>query len=85
MATPKTLQGPVPKQIVDIQRGLKDPREAIASVGLSQAQVKKLAQGNGDAESKKKLRKLAERVQGAPQWTRGRPLAAAITAWLEQK
>jgi hypothetical protein len=54
-------------------------------VQLSQKEVRQLAEGNGSKEAKAKLRKLAERVAGAPQWTRGRPLAATITAWLEQK
>jgi hypothetical protein len=85
MATPKTLQGPVPKQVADIMRDLKNPREALASVGLSQKEVKALANGDGDKDSKAKLRKLAERVNGAPQWTRGRALASTLTAWLEVK
>lgn len=73
------------KQVADIMRDLKDPREALASVDLTQKQVKALANGDGDTDSKAKLRKLAERVNGAPQWTRGRSLAATLVAWLETK
>lgn len=44
--------------------------------------------GDGDKESKAKLRPLGERVAkagGAPQWVRGRSLAATLIAWLETK
>jgi hypothetical protein len=50
--------------------------------------VKKVAQGDGDTESKAKLRPLGERVVeagGARQWVGGRQLAATLTAWLEQR
>lgn len=66
-------------------QALGDPREAIASVGLSQKEVKAIANGNGTAEAKTKLRPLGEKVAEAKQWTRGRPLAATITAWPEQR
>jgi hypothetical protein len=85
LACPETRQGPVAKQVSQIMADLKDPRQALKDAGLTQAQVRAIAQGDGDAEAKKKLRTLAERVDGAPQWTRGRPLAATITAWLEAK
>lgn len=85
LACPVTLQGPVARQVSDIMRDVKDPRAAIKRAGLSLAQLKKLANGDGDAESKKALRTIAEQVNGAPQWTRGRPLAATLVAWLESK
>jgi hypothetical protein len=84
LATPKTLQGPVPKQVADIMRDVGDPREAIKAAGLSQ-EVKELASGKGSKEAKAKLRTIAENVNGAPQWTRGRSLAATLVAWLEQR
>ena len=84
LACPVSLQGPVPKQIVDIMRDVKDPRAALKAAGLSQKEVKELANGKGSKEAKAKLRTIAEKVNGAPQWTRGRPLAAALVAWIEQ-
>jgi hypothetical protein len=87
MANPETKQGPVPKQVADTMRVLKDPREALKEAGLTQKEVKATATGNGDKEAKAKLRPLAARVReagGAPQWTSGRPLAATLVAWLEQ-
>lgn len=88
MACPVTKQGPVARQVSQIMTVLGDPRKAIKEAGLSQAEVKKIAQGNGDAEAKKNLRPLGDRVVaagGAKQWVRGRPLAATLTAWLEAK
>jgi hypothetical protein len=88
MACPTSKQGPVPKQCLDVMNVLKDPRQALKEAGLTQAQVKKIAQGDGDAESRKKVRPLGERVAkagGAPQWVRGRPLAAILVAWIESK
>jgi hypothetical protein len=88
MACPVSLQGPVPKQVNDIMTVLGNPREALKEAELTQAQAKAIATGNGDAESKKKLRPLGERVAkagGAPQWVRGRSLAATLIAWLETK
>jgi hypothetical protein len=84
MACPVTKQGPVSKQVSDIMRDVKDPRKALKDAGLSLAQVKKIANGNGDAEAKKKLRTIAETITGAPQWTRGRSLAATLVAWIER-
>lgn len=52
MACPASLQGPVPKQVNDIMTVLGDPRQAVKQAGLTQAQVKKIATGDGDAESK---------------------------------
>ena len=66
-------------------RDLKGPREALASVGLSQKELKAIANGNGTAEAKTKLRPLGEKVAGAKQWTRGRQLAATLVAWLAQR
>jgi hypothetical protein len=63
------------------------PREAIKSVGLSQAQVKSIATGQGDAKDVRKLAPLAERVRangGAPEWTWGKYLASTLVAWLEE-
>jgi hypothetical protein len=85
MACPVTKQGPVSKQVSQVMADLKDPREAIASVGLTQKELKAIANGTGTTEAKAKLRPLGEKVNGAKQWTRGRPLAATLTAWLEQK
>jgi hypothetical protein len=85
LATPKTLQGPVPKQVADIMRDVGDPREAIKAAGLSQKEVKELASGKGSKEAKAKLRTIAEKVNGAPQWTRGRSLAATLVAWIDAK
>jgi hypothetical protein len=87
MACPTSRQGPVPKQCLDVMNVLKDPRQALKEVGLSQPQVKAIATGDGDAESKKKLRPLGERVAkagGAPQWVQGRALAATLAAWIEE-
>lgn len=66
-------------------QALGDPREELASVGLSQKEVKAIANGNGTAEAKTKLRPLGEKVAGAKQWTRGRPLAATLVAWRDQR
>jgi hypothetical protein len=88
LACPETRQGPVSKQVADVMRVLKDPCEALKEAGLTQKQVKEIATGNGDAESKKKLRPLGERVVeagGAKQWVRGRSLAATLAAWIEEK
>ena len=89
MACPKTLQGPVPRQVQDVQRVIKEgPCEALASVGLTAAKVKAYAKGNNDKDTRAKLRPLGQRVVkagGAKQWCTGRPLAATLTAWLEQK
>ncbi len=41
---------------------LGDPRAALKEAGLTQAQVKAIAHGKGDAESKKQLRPLGDRV-----------------------
>jgi hypothetical protein len=88
MACPATKQGPVPKQVADIMRVLGDPREVLKKARLSQAEVKKIATGNGDAEAKKKVRPLGDRVAaagGAKQWVRGKYLAATLVAWLDEK
>ena len=87
LACPVTEQGPVPKQVADIMATLKDPRAALKEAGLTQAQVRKLANGEGTKETRAALRPLGERVAkagGAPQWVRGRSLAATLTAWLAQ-
>src|SRR5918999_4860370 len=64
------------------------PREAIKSVGLSQKQVWAIATGSVDCKDTRKLAPLAERVRangGAPQWTRGKYLAATLVARIEAK
>jgi hypothetical protein len=88
MACPTSLQGPVPRQVHDVQRVLKDPREAIKSAGISQKALKGYATGSGDKEVRAALRPLGQRIVeagGAKQWVTGRPLAATLTAWLEAK
>jgi hypothetical protein len=88
LANPESRQGPVPKQVSDTMRTLKEgPAEAIKAVGLTRAQCKAIAEGKGARADVLKLRPLAERIQangGARQWTSGRPLAATLVAWLEQ-
>jgi hypothetical protein len=87
-ACPASLQGPVPKQVADIMRVLEDPRKVLKEAGLTQKQLKAYAQGNGDKEVRAALRPLGQRVVaagGAKQWVSGRPLAATLVAWLEQK
>jgi hypothetical protein len=88
MACPVTKQGPVPRQVQDVQRVLKDPRAALKQAGLTQKQVKEYAQGSSDKELRAALRPLGQRVVeagGAKQWVTGRPLASTLVAWLEQR
>jgi hypothetical protein len=88
LACPETRQGPVSRQVQQVQQVLKDPREALKEMGVTQKALKGYATGNGDKEVRAALRPLAARVieaGGARQWVSGRPLAATLTAWLEQK
>ena len=57
-------------------------------MGLSQKQVRAIATGSVDCKDTRKLASLAERVRangGAPQWTRGKYLAATLVARIEAK
>jgi hypothetical protein len=86
-AYPETRQGPVARQVEQIQQVLGDPREALKAAGITQKALKAYAQGSGDEEVRAALRPLGQRVVeagGAKQWVTGRPLAATLTAWLEQ-
>jgi hypothetical protein len=59
----------------------------LKEAGLSQREVREIAQGDGTKEAKSKLKPLGDRVLaagGARQWVRGRPLAATLTAWIEE-
>jgi hypothetical protein len=59
MACPVGLQRPVPKQVNDIMTVLGNPREALKEAGLTQAQVKAIATGNGDAEARRSCARWA--------------------------
>jgi hypothetical protein len=78
----------VHRQVQDVQRVLRDPREALKEAGPTAAKVKAYAKGSGDKDVRAALRPLGQRViaaGGAKQWVSGRPLAATLTAWLEAK
>jgi hypothetical protein len=89
MACPESLQGPIPKQSHDVMQTLTEgPQEALKSVGVTQKEARAIATGNSDPKTARKLGPLAERVRkagGAPQWTRGKFLAATLVAWLDEK
>jgi hypothetical protein len=89
LACADTLQGPIPKQSHDVMTTLTEgPQEALKSVGVTQKEARAIATGNSDPKTARKLAPLAERVRangGAPQWTRGKYLAATLVAWLDEK
>jgi integrase len=87
-ACPETKQGPVARQVQQVQQVLGDPREALKEAGVTQKALKGYATGSDDKEVRTALRPLGQRVVaagGAKQWVTGRSLAATLTAWLEQK
>lgn len=86
IACPETRQGPVSKQVLAIMQGIGDVRAATKEVGLTRKELTALANNDSpSSEARAKLRTLAERVSGAPRWTRGRALAAVLLVWSEQR
>jgi hypothetical protein len=87
-ACPESRQGPVARQVQQVQQVIGDPRGALKEAGVTQKALKGYATGNGDKDVRAALRPLGQRVVdagGARQWVTGRALAATLTAWLEQQ